>query len=221
MGRSGSARDRYLDAALALLGEGEPLTLHRLGDRLGLTHTAVYRHFADLRQLVNELFDRELGDELGAPLPDEATPRERILTLALRVRQGLTQHHALAVALLSVDYPVGSMGSVARQGLDLLREMGLEGRDLATVYRSFESVLLGMTVFDVAASPDHLAIRRERMHQLGDGTLHRILRSEAAVAKVNEAGFRFAIEALLDAAEALVAARAAEAAAAAGGAAQR
>jgi len=221
MGRTGSARDRYLDAALELLDEGEPLTLHRLGERLGLTHTAVYRHFTDLRQLVNELFDRELGDELSAPLPTDATPREQIVTLALRVRRGLMEHHSLAVALLSADYPVGSMANVAQRGLSLLREMGLEGADLAMVYRSFESVLLGTTVFDVAASPDHLAIRRERMRQLGDGSLNRMLRTDAAVGKVNEAGFRFTIDALLDASEALVAARAGAAGSAAGGAGKR
>jgi AcrR family transcriptional regulator len=221
MGRSASARDRYLDAALELLDEGEPLTLHRLGERLGLTHTAVYRHFSDLRQLVNELFDRELGDELTAPLPADATPREQIVTLALRVRRGLMEHHALAGALLSADYPVGSMANVAQRGLSLLREIGLEGADLAMVYRSFESVLLGTTVFDVAASPDHLAIRRERMRQFGDGSLNRMLRTDTAVGKVNEAGFRFTIDALLDASEALVAARAGAAGSAAGGAGKR
>jgi AcrR family transcriptional regulator len=198
---SGGVRDRYLDAALELLGTGEPLTLQRLGTRMGLTHTAVYRHFKDLSQLLTELVDRQLGALLAADDSGDLPPRDAILTLAQRLRTGLTKEPALVAALLGSEYVLGSLEVMSREVVRQLRRMGLEGSALTTCYQALESVVLGATAFDLAGAPQHLAIRSDRIRRFADPAFDEISRDEADVARNTEEAFLLAVTAVLDVCE--------------------
>jgi len=196
------AGERYIDAALELLDAGETLTLHCLGEHMGLTHTAVYRHFPDLARLVGEVAGRVLSTVLTDPMPAGMTPRGRITTLAHTVRGMFVAHPMLAITLLTSGGPVGALFEVQERVIAELRTMGLEGATLTAAYQALEGLVLGGAVADLTGAPDHLAIRRDRMRAVSDRDFRPLGRSEARVRTNNEAAFAFALEALLDACEA-------------------
>jgi AcrR family transcriptional regulator len=198
-GRGGTARDRYLDAALGLIAAGEPLTLHRLARRVGRSHSAVYWHFRDLDDLVAVLVDREFADLLAGSVEGATTPRAGLLAVASAVRRAFRINPGLAAHLVRLARPERGLNAVSASVLQLLRELGLEGDDLATAYQALESLLIGATAFDFGRAPDHLTLRRRRLSDLGDPVFARVVRDDAALEEHNDRAFRFAVEAVLDA----------------------
>jgi len=197
------ARERYLAAALAILDDGEELTLHRLGDRLGLTHTAVYRHFPNLAELVGEITARLLTDHLPTDPDRAATPRERITHLARAVRAGFVAHPALAAVVSSSTAVAPSQLRMQELVLVELRAMGLDGTALTTAYQALEGIVIGVTAFDLDAAPEHVTSRAARMRLVEDRDFRALGRSEQRVAAHTETAFGFALEAVLDAVERL------------------
>ncbi len=200
---SSPARDRYLDAALALLDAGEPLTLHRLGDALGLTHTAVYRHFPDLTALVGELASRVLIEALTG-LPQAGTPRDRLRRMGLAVRGALAAHPALASAVVGLEGTPTRIIWLQDVVASELRVLGVPADALPVVGQALEGLVLGASAYDFSRAPEHLALRAQRLRRTADPAVRAVGRSAARVAANNEAAFVLALDALLDAAERLV-----------------
>ncbi|MFB4266002.1 TetR/AcrR family transcriptional regulator [Nonomuraea sp. GTA35] len=78
-------RREIKQAALARIGEGEPLSLTAVARRLGMTGPALYKYFASRDELIAELVQDGLGELAAAvragALP-EGGPRERLHALA-------------------------------------------------------------------------------------------------------------------------------------------
>jgi AcrR family transcriptional regulator len=198
MAASGDARDRYLDAALAMITENEPLTLHSLGRRAGRSHTALYRHFSDLDDLVAALVDREFAGIITGSVAGAATPRDALVALAGAVRSAYRSNPSLAAFIVRLPRPGAELTAVSTLMLRLLRELGLDGERLATAYQALESLVVGATAFDFGRAPDHLAIRRRRLTDLADPAFDRATRDDASIDEHNDRAFRFAVEAVLD-----------------------
>jgi len=196
---AGRARERYLDAALAVLAANEALTLHRLAQELGRSHTAVYRHFRDLDDLVGELVDREFSGTLLGAVDGAPGPREAVLGLAMAVRDTYRTNPALASAFARLPHPGAGMAAVSALMVGLLRDLGLEGDRLATAYQALESVIIGTSAYDYGRAPEHLATRRVRLAELDDPAFTRATRDDTSVDEHNDRAFRFAVAAVLDA----------------------
>ena len=200
---SDDVRDRYLDAALAIIASDRPLTLHRLGRALGRSHTALYWHFTDLDHLVAELIDREFAGAVTGSVTATATPREGLSALATAVRAAFNENPRLAARFMRLPRPGEELASVSTLMLRLLRRLGLEGDGLTTAYQALESVIIGANVFDFERAPEHLSRRRARLSALEDPAFLHVIADDGALGAHNERAFRFAVEALLDTCERL------------------
>jgi AcrR family transcriptional regulator len=198
---SADVRERYLDAALAIIVSDRPLTLHRLGKALGRSHTALYWHFTDLDDLVAALIDREFAGAVTGSVRASMTPREGLVALAVAVRAAFHANPRLAARFIRLPRPGQELASASTLMLRLLRGLDLKGEQLATAYQALESVIIGTSVYDFERAPEHLALRRARFTALDDPAFVHVTTDDAAVDAHNDRGFRFAIEALLDASE--------------------
>lgn len=96
-------RDAILDAAMRLVSESgtEAFTLRALGDELGVSQMAAYRHFPSKAAIIDELADRVLrelriqGDELDLPA------EERIFRYIRRARHRLLEHPGLVPVIVA------------------------------------------------------------------------------------------------------------------------
>jgi AcrR family transcriptional regulator len=201
---TGSPRDRFVVAALELLDAGEPLTLHRLGDAVGLSHTAVYRHFPNLTALVAELASRVLSEAL-TQLPDAERPRDRLRSIVMALRTALNAHPALAVALATVEATPVDVIWVQDVAAAELRRIGVPSPSVPVVLQALEGLVVGTSAFDLARAPRHLSLRAERLRRTTDPALRTVGQSAARVAANNAAAFELALDAILDAAERLAA----------------
>jgi AcrR family transcriptional regulator len=88
MGPGTRTRDALIDAAAGLLDEGgvEAVTLREVGRRVGVSHNAPYKHFANKEALLAGVAAEELaklGDALAALRKDDL-PEDEVLRAALR-----------------------------------------------------------------------------------------------------------------------------------------
>lgn len=93
----GLDRETILEASLEILDERglDGFTLRALGERLGYSTMATYRHFANKEEIVDALADRLL-DEIRVDDPDDGSdPDDLIIDYTLRARQILLEHPAL------------------------------------------------------------------------------------------------------------------------------
>lgn len=198
-------RERYLDAALDIITSDEPLTLHRLAKRVGRSHTALYWHFRDLDELVAALVDREFAEAITGSVVGSVPPRTALVAIASAVREAFRTNPRLAASFVRLPRPGRELAAVSQLMLRSLRDLGLEGPPLATAYQALESLIIGATVYDHERAPEHLALRRARFVELDDPAFARVTHDDASVEAHNERGFRFTLDALLDACEATVA----------------
>jgi AcrR family transcriptional regulator len=73
------SRDQLVDAAIALMREkpDEPLTVARVAEEAGVSPMALYRHFRDRDELVDEVVGRLLT-ERNAAIPQDAPWQEQL-----------------------------------------------------------------------------------------------------------------------------------------------
>ena len=74
-----ATREQIIDAAVALLREApdDPLTMGRVGNAVGLTPMALYRHFKDRDELMDEVVGRILM-ERNAAIPREGPWQDQL-----------------------------------------------------------------------------------------------------------------------------------------------
>jgi hypothetical protein len=89
-------------------------------------------------------------------------------------------------------------GVAAETVITALEEGGLSGEKLALAYRTCESYVFGMTVFDFGAAPEHLDVRRRRYSQMQHPAFQMLGRSKKAVGEHNDEAFLKGLELLLD-----------------------
>ncbi|CAB4881271.1 unannotated protein [freshwater metagenome] len=200
MGRNPArTRSEVISVALELVERDglEALTLRGLGAALGVGHTSVYTHFKDKHELIEALVALAAADVLSSNVPIGAGPRTRLRDLASRARQSFTQHPRLAPALLQASGEVDSAVELSRAILAELKRAGLGGRRLIVAYRTLETYVIAMSIFDFGGAPHHLAIRVARQQSIDPATFESVT-TEAAVEALNEEAYVAGFELLLD-----------------------
>lgn len=190
-------------AALAFIDEHgvDTLTIRALGQKVGMHHTAVYRHYRSKNELLRAVFGIVIANsfETSGSLPED--PKARIFALIAALRAALREHPAVTVAyLLPVETLADSdaVEQVHLVAVEALRELGLEGHELVVRYQMLESYALGTTVFDFGGAPNHVTSRRRRHAMLAIPELSALAASNEHVAAVSEEAFALGLRTLID-----------------------
>ncbi|GAA3687014.1 tetracycline resistance transcriptional repressor TetR(A) [Nonomuraea antimicrobica] len=115
MAQKGLARDTVVRAALELLDEVglEGLSMRRLAARLGVQNPALYWHFRDKQELLDEMARELLAPDLGGPGEGESW-REWLTRRAHRYRRTLLSHRDGARLIA-----IGNPGPDVARGFEL------------------------------------------------------------------------------------------------------
>jgi len=105
-------RDQLTDATLAVVADHglRGLSLAAVARRVGLTPSAIYRHFASKDAMLDAVLDRireRLHDAIAAARAESADPVEALHRLLERHTQLVRHNRALPRVVLSDDYHLG------------------------------------------------------------------------------------------------------------------
>lgn len=196
-----TTRDELVLAAISYARRHgiEKLTLRSLGQRVGMHHTAIYRHFASKDDLLAAIFVEIVGSALDGALAAGGDPRTRLVNLCLATRAMYREHAGFMPAMVA---SVGMLPQSRRmQGavVAALRDLGVDESRLVDRYQAIESFVVGASYYDFAGFPDHLAQRRARHRGMSDRAFDDVSRDIADIDALNERAFRWGLEALIDA----------------------
>lgn len=206
--------DTLARAALAFIDEHgvEALTIRALGQKVGMHHTAVYRHYRSKNELLRAVLAIVITDAFAeaGPLPQD--PETRLITLLSGLRKALRSHPAVTVAYLLPLETLGDSEAAAeyhKTAVQTLSDLGLSGHELVIRYLTLESYTLGASVFDFGGAPDHFASRSRRYKIVANSEFTSVVDSHGGVEAVTEAAFELGLRTLV--AECAAAARARQA----------
>ena len=110
------SRDRIIEAAIALLDDGEDgLTFRALSERLGTGAGAIYWHIADKSDLLTAACDAVVVRALAA-CAREASPRATIRALALGLFDAMDAHAWVGSALMHAAGQLPTVRLIERLG---------------------------------------------------------------------------------------------------------
>ncbi|WP_410657629.1 TetR/AcrR family transcriptional regulator [Amycolatopsis sp. lyj-112] len=134
-GRRRWSTEDILDAAAELLrtSDAESFSVRKLAAVLGTDSSSLYRHFRSKTELLRAVADRILLAAIDGYQP-EGDWKQRIMTLALRMREAFGQHPQLAA--VSGRYGSGGTGSrlMMEEALQALRTSGLPEAEIPARY---------------------------------------------------------------------------------------
>jgi AcrR family transcriptional regulator len=109
---TGVRRDQLTDATLAVVADHglRGLSLAAVARRVGLTPSAIYRHFASKDALLDAVLDRmreRLHGAIAASRAETTDPVEALHRLLVRHTQLVRRNRALPRIVLSDDYHIG------------------------------------------------------------------------------------------------------------------
>ena len=145
------------------------LTLRRLARELGVEAPALYWHFADKHDLCRAVVDT-VGGRLRARSSRHGTPRHRLERHFDAIRDHWRAHPG--VLELSRQFPPSAAGDVARTGLRLVVELGVDPTDALECYRSLSWTVTGFVMLEqtLATSVHHRRVGDTRwVLELDDG----------------------------------------------------
>ncbi len=136
-------REVVVRAALALLDEVglDGLTMRRLAAELGVQNPALYWHFKNKQDLLNQMAETMLAEAYaGVTLPDANTPWDEWLAgLARAFRGALLSHRDGSRVIVEADLSQSPMQVGFDLALGVLREAG---------FRSSDALIGLVTIFD-------------------------------------------------------------------------
>lgn len=178
------------------------MTMRALGDEMGVDATALYRHFPNKDSLISAMVDWFMGQALErAELPAKS-PRDRVHTVAIAMRETFRCWPQIGLELFSSEG--GSAANAieySRVAVDALRGLGLENDELVRCYQMIESFIMGSCVHDFAGAPHNMAVRRLRYRSFDLAEFDALARDEASVMALADEAFNQALEVLLDVCE--------------------
>jgi len=198
-----------LEAALALL-EREPeerLTVTRIAEQVGAAPAALYRHFANLDQLLDGVLGRVLGGvepriRRGAPWPEQV--RDWMVSL----RHHLLRYPAVLPLLGRRGRTSPAWLDAAAVQVEILERSGLRGAELARAHLWVLETTMGVVIQEASlALPDQVGGARaslDEMSAAGRARLGPLLTHLDGLD--GDAFFSFVIDRTLDALRALAAA---------------
>lgn len=109
-------RDRVLDAAIALADDAglDGLTMRRLGQTLGVTPMALYKHVANREQLIDAMVERVVAGFGATPTVGDwkAQVRERILAARAAIRRHAWARSAIETRTMAGDAVLSHMDAL-------------------------------------------------------------------------------------------------------------
>jgi AcrR family transcriptional regulator len=196
------SREEFLNAALAIVdAEGlEALTLRRLGAEVGVSYTAVYTYFENRDTLIGTLVNNLSAEIITGVKISGTTPHEIILAIGIATRQTLSNHPLLVPAFTHAGAEMEEEESSTISIIaTLLEQAGLSGKDLVLAYRAIESFVLGSTVFDLGAAPQHLSTRQRRYRASNHPDFMAVAKTDKSLNAHNEEAFVLGLAGLLTA----------------------
>lgn len=195
------SKEDFVVAAMGIVdAEGlEALTFRRLGEAIGVSHTAVHNYFENKTALMDELVGQMMSELMAGPPPEDISVRGRLMWFAHRVRAVVKSHPRLAAALLSTTGTATTSAASSAAAVGILEEGGLAGPDLVQAYLILEGYLFGWMLFEVGDFEDHLNVRQRRLKGLAHPDFAAQARTKANMESTNEAAFLAGFEKLLDA----------------------
>ncbi|MFI5782423.1 TetR/AcrR family transcriptional regulator [Nocardia sp. NPDC051570] len=204
------SREVLLDAAMAVVERdgSDKLTIRALGADLGVDHTAIYRHFRSMDELLLALADRLLATALAdfEPAPDwRTTVRE----LSIRVRRAYLTHPRLAVLAAARVTRGDAEFRIVDLGVAALKAAGMDDRAAARYYLAWAHLVLGATVLEAitlgldehARAGDLAATTREYLAAPPSQYPHLAAAAPYFADAVTEDRFELGLDLLLDAVE--------------------
>jgi AcrR family transcriptional regulator len=193
-------REDFIQAAMAIVdSEGlDALSFRRLGDALGVSHTAAHNYFANKTELLDALVGQMMDEWVDDPPPAGSSPRATLVWLGAKVRTVFKRHPRMAPALLATTGSAPGSTHATMLVISLLRGTGLEGADLVRAYQMLEGYIVGWCVFEVGDSADHVAVRRARYRELGIAEFTAATASVKMTEASNEGAFLTGLGHILD-----------------------
>ncbi|MGW0938257.1 TetR/AcrR family transcriptional regulator [Streptomyces sp. NPDC002666] len=152
-GRRRWTTEEILDAAVELLrtGSTESFSVRKLAAALGTDSSSLYRHFRSKTELLRAVADRILMDAMEDYRP-EGDWRQRIISLALRVREAFGRQPQLAVVW--GRYASGGSGSrlVVEEVLQALRASGLPDEEIPVRYHRLAVLIAALVASEAGVS---------------------------------------------------------------------
>lgn len=177
----------------------EALSLRSLAPHTGVSHTAMYTHFATKADMVNALASSVLAEVLTTDVGGLDTPREQLTATAHTIRNGLLKHPNLVPAFLTSAGMSEETGAITAGAIALLEAAGLEGRDAVVTYQALESFVFGFVIYEVGTDANFLEVRRGRYRAVHHPETLKAAKSNAAMRKMNDDAFATGFERLLNA----------------------
>ena len=202
MGRRPSiTREQLVAGALAFVDEHglDAFTLRALAPTIGVSHTAVYTHFATKADMVNALAAAVLTEVLSIEQDAEVDVRGRLVAMAQAIRFGLLEHPNLVPAYLTAAGMSEMTGVITAGVIELLESAGLDPHDALVTYQVLEAYVFGSVIYEVGTDRDFLAVRRERYRSVGHPEARLAARSDRAMRALNDEAFIVGFERLLTA----------------------
>jgi AcrR family transcriptional regulator len=203
----------YVVAALKFVNERglSSMTMRALGDEMGVDATALYRHFPNKESLIDAMIDWFLGEALrNSEKSDDSSPRERMIGQAKALRDMFEKFPDIGLSIVHSEGASVNGFLFSRRGIDTLRELGLQNRDLVRCYQAIETYIMGSCVHDFAGSPHNMDVRRKRYRYFEVPEFDEQSRTAKDVRKITEDGFDLGINAILDEFEKLAGAKSAK-----------
>lgn len=142
------SRGRILEVAGDLVrgDERSNLSMRRLGDRLGVTPMAIYRHFGSRDELLVALLDEEFGRVTWPDLPPPGAGRA--VAVLMLLHRELAQRPWVIDALTRGDLMAPSAARATDDILASLRAAGCSPEQAAHRYSAAWRLILGATQLD-------------------------------------------------------------------------
>ncbi|MEU8888647.1 helix-turn-helix domain-containing protein [Streptomyces sp. NPDC048442] len=152
-GRRRWSTEEILDAAAELLrtGDADSFSVRKLAAVLGTDSSSLYRHFRSKTELLRAVADRTLLAAMDGHRP-EGDWKQRITTVALRVREAFGRHPQLAATW--GRYASGGTGSrlVMEEVLQALRTSGLPDEEIPARYHRLAVLIAALIAAEAGVS---------------------------------------------------------------------
>jgi AcrR family transcriptional regulator len=148
--RNTLARDRIVDAALALIDdEGlDALTMPRLAERLGVGTMSLYRHIDDKDDLVNAVAEQVLS---GVRVPDGAPDdwQSRVVGYLRALREQALVHPTLSRILADRGLTVGPVFDQLEHAHTILLAAGFSHSDAVRTFYTLLTYVFGFVMWEL------------------------------------------------------------------------
>lgn len=214
----GLGRERILQAAIGLIDKGglQALNMRDLGRTLGTSTMAVYRHFQNKSDLLNEVIDLVVGQ--FDPLGLQGNWQDKVRAICLKVRKGMLAHPELADVIGRELRRSSTSFRVNARIIEALHDAGVPAELLAQTYWAISSYTTGYALLEAQAKRRHrealaTSSQADRVQKLAsmmrsvDGISERGLQLAPLVIsqQLDDAQFMFGLECLISGLEARIA----------------